>query len=252
MKVYTLQNFLAYQYPQRRMLVGNGLLPAQQVMFIYGEYSTWKSWLAQELAYSVSKGIPWLCWETQRANVLIINSEISEGEYQLRWQTFVSNRNITPESNSLYVDSSLDIKLDLTQAIDELKKVILLHTIQLVIIDNLYSSTLGNISRNDDVNVVIANIKMLSSTTGAAFVIVHHARQGQITIQGEQVKQRGYEMFGSSFLTNWADTILEVSNVDSDKDVIEVRPQKHRLCRFAPINTYYRFNRSKTQFDIYV
>ena len=252
MKLHTLADFLSYQYPQRRMLVGNGLLPAQQVMFIYGEYSTWKSWLAQELAHSVSKGIPWLCWQTQQARVLIINSEISDGEYQLRWQSFVSNRNITIGSNGLYVDSSLDVKLDVPQAIAELKKVIELHSIQLVIIDNLYSSTLGNISRNDDTNVVIGNVKMLSSTTGAAFVIVHHARQGQINIQGEQVKQRGYEMFGSSFLTNWADTILEVVNVDSDKDVIEVRPQKHRLCRFTPISACYRFNRSKTQFDVYV
>ena len=252
MDVKSLKDFLAYRPPVRRMILGNGLLPARQVMFIYGEYSTWKSWLAQELAYAVSQGKPWLCWETTRVNVLIINSEISEGEYQLRWDAFVHNRNITPGSNSLYINSSLDVKLDVRESIGEIKAAILQHNIGLVIIDNLYSSTVGNISRNDDANRVIDNVKGLSRDTASAFVLIHHARQGQTSITGEQIRQRGYEMFGSSFLTNWADTILEVTNEDVDRDVVRLTPQKHRLCIYRPIEVCYQFNRNTTQFNIYV
>mgnify|MGYP001590453997 CR=1 FL=1 len=252
MDVKSLSDFLAYKPPYRRMVVGNGLLPAQQVMFIYGEYSTWKSWLAQDLAYAVSNGLPWLCWNTSKVNVLMIQTEISAGEYQLRWDAFIRNRGITVSSNSLYVDSSLDVKLDVSTCIGELKAAIGHYDIGLVIVDNLYSSTTGNISRNDDANIIISNVKMLAASTGVAFVIVHHARQGQMSITGEQIRQRGYEMFGSSFLTNWADTILEVTNEDVDKDVVLVTPQKHRLCVYKPVSASYQFNRNKLSFDIYV
>ena len=246
-----LSKFLTWKPPVRKQIVHDGLLPAGQVMFIYGEYSTFKSWLGMELAYTVSEGRNFLIHGTSASKVLIINSEITKDSYQERWQAYVQRRGITPPDN-LMVDTDMELGLDTAVAAQNLTLMINHYGIQLLVLDNLYSSTFGDITKNTDANLFIRNMKRIADT-GVAVVMIHHTHQPIYDAnKGLFISNSGYEMFGSSFFTNWADTILEAKStyVQGYPDSITLTPQKNRLAKVKPLTTVYQFSRSRLRFQI--
>ena len=190
-------------------------------MFIYGEYSTWKSWLAMHLAVCLADGVNWLIWKTESAKTLIVNAELSKAAYQGRWQNYFKNHKIANRSN-LIIENDQELSLDSFAGINNYVAWLEFHDIKVVIIDNLYTSMTGDLSKNTDANVLIRNVKRIQAL-GIAVVIVHHARQERFDNYGV-VNQRAYEMFGSSFLSNWADTILEarIGYAEGYHDVISL------------------------------
>ena len=246
----TLTQFLAWKAPAREHILDGGILPAGQVMFIYGEYSTWKSWLAMDLAWAISTGTNWLAFGSKASKVLIVNSEITKDMYQERWESFVTWRQVQLNGH-LMVDTDMELGLDTTTSAQHLRLWIEHHHIKVLILDNLYSSTFGDITKNTDANAFIRNCKLIANM-GVALVIVHHSHQPIVDNTGKFVNLKGYNMFGSSFLTNWADTIMEVVNVDIPRypDSIKITAQKHRLAKIAPLTTLWQFNRNQLRFDV--
>ena len=219
-------------------------------MFIYGEYSTWKSWFAMDAAWSISTGHNWLLFGTVVNRVLIINSEISKLEYQERWSAFTHGRGISPNGN-LLIDTDIELNLDNFNSIYALEQWIAFYRIKVLILDNLYSSMKGDLNKNTDSKIFIDNIKKLCAL-GIAVIIVHHSHQPQYTTFGERIQLGGYTMFGSSYWSNWADTILEVKNIYTEgyNDTVQVTPQKHRLARLQPLTAVYQFSRQTTEFNL--
>jgi archaellum biogenesis ATPase FlaH len=247
----SIDSFLNWQAPYRPSLVQDRLLVPGSVMFIYGEYSTWKSWLAMDLAHSLADGKRWLIWNTLPTKVLIINAELPKGEYQDRWKAYLAHHKIKFPTN-LMIDNDQELNLDSFAGINNHIQWLIHYQIKVIIIDNLYTSMIGDLTKNTDTNVLIRNLKRLASL-GIAIVPIHHARQERFDNHGT-VNQSAYEMFGSSFLTNWADTILETRNiyVPGHTDTITFTPQKHRLARLKPLSTIQCFNRSTLDFNIIV
>lgn len=244
-----LDSFLAWQAPYQPSLIQNKLLTPGAVMFIYGEYSTWKSWLAMVLAHSLADGSMWLIWKTETAKVLIVNAELSKGAYQERWNAYLSNHKVKHREN-LIIENDQELSLDSFAGINNYVAWLQYYDIKVLIVDNLYTSMTGDLSKNTDANVLIRNVKRIQAL-GIAVVIVHHARQERFDNYGV-VNQRAYEMFGSSFLSNWADTILEarISTVDGYNDVITLTPQKHRQSMVVPLTALYSFNRNQLKFNV--
>lgn len=251
MKPESLDEFLSWKAPYRPSLVQDKLLVPGSVMFLYGEYSTWKSWLAMNLAHSVADGKRWLIWSTQPSKVLIINAELPKGEYQDRWKAYLKTHAIRNRPN-LMVDNDQEMALDSYQGINNYISWLRYHGIKVIIIDNLYAAMIGDLTKNTDANVLIRNMKRLSQL-GIAIILVHHSRQERYDTYGK-VNQRAYEMFGSSFLTNWADTILETREiyVPGYADTITLTPQKHRISTMIPMTASYSFNRSTLDFNLVV
>ncbi|KKM97885.1 hypothetical protein LCGC14_1163570 [marine sediment metagenome] len=244
----SLDNFLAWQPPVQQSLVQNNLLTPGSVMFIYGEYSTWKSWLAMVLATSLVDGKPWLIWDTEPVKVLMVNAELSKASYQKRWQGYLGKHKLKNRS-SLIIENDQELALDSYAGINNYISWLTFNKVQVLIIDNLYTSMTGDLSKNTDANALIRNMKRVQAE-GIAVVIVHHARQERFDNYGT-VNQRAYEMFGSSFLSNWADTIMEarLGYAQGYSDVITLTPQKHRQSILVPLTPVLAFNRSKLQFD---
>ena len=254
MKPEPLSSFLSWKPEQRPEVVQGGVLPEGQVMFIYGEYGVFKSWLAMDLAYCVSIGEPWLVYPTTRHRVLIVNTEIGPVDYQKRWAVYTAKRTVT--SNGLYVATDMDWRLDTGMGLNEIGALVRQYSVELLVIDNLYSTAQGDISKNSDAKVFIDNCKFLQShtTPPVAIVIVHHSRQPLADIRGQAISQHAYEMFGSSFFPNWADTIMEVKRVYEPgfSDSVQVSPKKHRLAPFVLDSFTYQFKRQQPNFDVLV
>ena len=245
----SLDNFLAWQAPYQPSLIQNKLLTPGSVMFLYGEYSTWKSWLAMGLAHSIADGNKWLVWSTAPAKTLIVNAELSKAAYQGRWENYLLTHKIKNRSN-LVIENDQELSLDSFAGINNYVSWLQYHEIKVLIIDNLYTSMTGDLSKNTDANVLIRNMKRIQAL-GIAVVIVHHARQERFDNYGT-INQRAYEMFGSSFLSNWADTILEarLGYADGYQDVITLTPQKHRQSPTIPLTVMYSFNRNQLNFNV--
>jgi RecA-family ATPase len=220
---------------------------------LYGEYSTYKSWLAMDLAEAVSEGKSWLIYGSASTNVLVINSELDKQSYQDRWGAMVKGRPLTPNGR-LFVETNLNLRLDAITGITDLISAITKFSIGLVILDNLYSSVGGDLNKNTDAKIFIDNCKYASSLTGVAFVVVHHSNQGTFDpTTGRIFNMKSYRMFGSSYLPNWFDTVMEVTRDESDgnyEENIQITPQKHRLCRYRPLGVQLKFNRADTKFEI--
>lgn len=245
----TLAEFLAWQAPEIKWIV-KYLYPAGSVNFIYGDFHTWKSWIAKELAISVSQGIPWFGFPTTKSKVMLINTELPAALYQDRWKALRQARNIAVNGN-MHIYTTHDLKLDTSQGITKLHAMVLDLGIELIIVDNVINGFWGDITRNTDANGLINNCKQLTMDLGRTLAFIHHARQGFIDNRGQRIRQGGFEMFGSSFLSNWADTILEVRHefVPRFPDVIRISPQKHRNSRFIPPDILTMFNRQKLEFE---
>ena len=252
-----LSNLLAYSENHTEPdFIGYGLLRRRAVMFLYGEYSSFKSWLAQDLAISLASGRDWLIYPTSRARVLIINAELSRLDYRIRWLKMITSRKLLGNEavkSRIAIENSAEVKLDTSFGCNYVMSLVEKYRIEVIILDNLFSLAAGNLVSNVDANILIANCKLLASRTNVAVVWVHHARQGIIDLRsGGNFIQQAYEMFVSSFLTNWADTIVESRKENGHENVITLTPQKHRLSDIHPMGAMFKFNPLKAQFDIYV
>jgi len=251
MKPESLEEFLAWQAPHRPELIQGRLLVPGSVMFLYGEYSTWKSWLAMSLAHALADGSRWLHLKTTPTKVLLINAELPKAEYQSRWKAYLAKHTIKHPEN-LVVDNDTEMALDSYVGINNYIQWLQFLAVEGVIIDNLYAAMAGDLTKNTDANVLIRNMNRLRAI-GIFVAMVHHSRQEQYSTTGK-VNQRAYEMFGSSFLTNWADTILETRGIYESgySDAITLTAQKHRLSPLKPMTTSYNFNRNKLEFELIV
>ena len=246
-----LTEFLAWRPPHVPNIIQHGILPKGQVLFLYGEYGTMKSWLVQDMAVSIAKGQPWLIYPTSQARVLMLNTELPKKEYQDRWTVGMQGRKLS-NLTDIWLDTTTDLFLDTVGGIGDLLATVTQLSIDVVILDNLYSAVRGDLTKNTTADSLIKNCKVLSHR-GISLVCVHHARQGLVSLgSGKQIFQGAFEMFGSSYLPNWADSIFITRHEDVPglSDTITLTPQKYRLCSYKPLEATYRFSRQTTEFEL--
>lgn len=251
----TLRQLLDWSPPLRLSVVANGIAPEGAVVFLYGVYGTLKTWLSMDFAYQISVGGIWLVYQTVRHRVLVLQSELTEAEYRHRWVLYTQGR--TVNSNGLYIVTDAEIKLDTPMGFQMLENAVIANKIEVVVVDNLISVMIGDGTKNVDAQRFIDNCKRLRARTTppVTFLIVHHAHQPVLDLRtGKTFHQRGYEMFGSSFFADWADTILEVRHeVDGAfPDSVRVTPEKYRLAEASLPPYTYQFQRQQAQFRLVI
>ena len=250
----TVQQLLDWKAPPRQDVLAYGILPAGAVMFLYGEYDTRKSWLAMDMGYSIASGIPWLCYPSKQRRVLLLDGELTKEQSQDRWKAYQVGHSIQSlPSSCLYTAAGVELSIDTFQGMTELANAIQAQQAEVVILDNLYTLMAGDLNNNTAAKLFITNCRRLRTlhNPGVTFVIVHHSHQPTYDFaRGKQVKLRAFEMFGSSFFTNWADTIMEVSHeIPGITDTITLTPQKYRLAPAVPPVMQFNFSRNPVGFD---
>ena len=245
----TFKNFLARTSPKRQSLIQYNILDLGGSMVLYGETGVWKSWLAMHLADSISSGRDWLIYPVNDARVGIINTELTTRQYQDRWISYLKYH-ATTENLFIYSESGKTFGSQLRQLLGWIKN----QQLNIIIIDNLYSSLPGDMKGSEAVKDFLAIMDMIRFDCQCAVVLIHHSRQPQTDIQGRVISQQEYEMFGSSYLPNWADTIMEVNKVyvEGLRDTIKVTIHKFRLMDVPPINATYKFNRQILEFEVVI
>lgn len=212
-------------FPEARWCVRN-LIPREGLVFLASISGEGKSWLALELARSISLGTNFLGQDeftTLPTNVLYINGEMSESEIQRRGRQL----GFAPTNSNLFILSKDDFKLseDLTKDFIWFRTYIDDKQIGVVIIDTLRSIADGlKEDRAEDVRKFMDNFKRFKNQ-GVAIVFLDHTRK-PAQFEGKIPKKE--HLLGSQDKVASVEVLIMIKN-DEVTNEIHIYQRKNRL-----------------------
>jgi len=201
--------------PPPEWLIG-GFLVAQRLSVLYGEFGSYKSFLALDLALSVATGIAWHGQPVKQGPVAYIAGEGIGGlGKRLRaWKQARQWQGSAP-IHLLGVAPQL-LRSDDVHALCEALEALPAPP-ALIVIDTLARSMVGGDENSaEDMGMAVAAADMLRATTGAHALLIHHKPSGA-------AKTRG-----STALPGAADTLIEVAKDTVTPGVITMSCEKQK------------------------
>lgn len=174
-------------HPVLAPAVIDGLLRKGETANIIGSTKAGKSWMILGLALSIAQGRPWLGREVKQGKVALIDNELQAGTLSSRLSQ-VAHQMVVPKEvlEEFVLIRSLrgepcgigDLAPDMAMLADE--------GVVMVGMDAFYRLIPQGTSENDNAQMTLLYNKIdeYASTTGAAFVLNHHASKGDQTTKG--------------------------------------------------------------------
>ena len=190
---------------------------------IAGSDNTGKSILAMQLAVSVAMGVPFMHFKVPRARkVLLVQFEMDDGLVQQRVpQILKYYQNSYPDKIKNLVNLKTVMKKDLGEIFKD-KWSSLKGNLQanrrdqydLVVIDNLYTSTSKDISKNHEVKDVVSVIRSLVDNFGVSFMVINHNNKPR----GDSFVLRKEHIRGGKLLTDNLEFCIQIARAEIDPD----------------------------------
>ena len=183
------------------------------VSLIAGTDGVGKSWLGLQMAICIASGKEFLGFKVNRRPVLVIQFELSSEQLTDRL------RKLDLSDTDDYLDFVI-LKDDDLIFTDAWKKVG--NTINdrnfiygVVIVDNLYTSTNKDVSKNQDLKPLLLQIDFLKRTTGNAFVLMghHNKNDGNEPILTKNI------ITGGKTLTNYVSNVFQLGTSTMGADL---------------------------------
>lgn len=234
---YTLEDAFTPR-PATQYLV-DGLIESKSLVITYGSPGAMKSLLLADLAVCVAGGLRWLAsigaddtvsYSTVQTPVLWIDADNGVRRTHERFAAIARTHQVPPTTPLWYV-SMPSPALDASDAFatENLAARIISRGVGLVVIDNL-SVISGKADENSDEMVaVMANLRQLVETTGAAVIVIHHQRKGSAGFQG----RKGETLRGHSSINAALDLALLVER-EEQASCISIRATKERGAPVKP------------------
>ena len=212
MKPQTLNEFLTWEAPHLDPILGQGLMFRGSKVILYGRYKSLKSMLALRFTLSISNGKSWLGFNTldDGLSVLHLQLEIPHPLLQRRVLRMSTTSTGAVESRSkapAYFWTEHVLKLDSNQGFDEIAYNLEHTKADVLVLDPLYKLIGGDIISPSGVQKFIDNIDQLIADFNISVLLVSHTRKGIIE---DRDWGNSDDMIGSSYFSNWADTLMRV------------------------------------------
>lgn len=206
--------------PKTKWLVHNHV-KQKKFALIYGEYATAKSFYGLEMALCVAKGIPFLGqYEVTKGKVVYVYSEgLSELQNRLNAWMKHKGEGLPPASDLIFFGTSF--KLDKESSLDRIIELIdrdFKDAPDLIIIDTVARNMVGDENSGTDMGAFVSNLSVLSSKYECTTLGIHHAG-----------KDLGKKNRGHTSLPGAADTIIEITHANIDKETGDSKSAKIRL-----------------------
>jgi len=208
--------------PPTRWLIA-GVVPESSLVVLYGQPSSYKSFIALDWACSVVSGRDWLDRTVQGGPALYVAAEGKGGisyrvlAWQFRHQTYegeLTQLRIFPGSVDLMNEAAVD---ELSEYCDKLGP-------RLVVFDTLARMAPGaDENSSKDMGLVIGAVDRLRQECGASVVVVHHSRKDGSTPRG------------STAILGSADTCIKAQRTSKGRVTLHCEKQKD-ADEFGPIN----------------
>lgn len=216
MDAQSLQELLAWRPKPIVNIVSDGILQANSRMVLFGAPKVSKSILAQQLAFCVAAGQPWLGFNTLPMRVLYIQGEISRYMFHARVVQMATKFPIG--QNTLYFATEFGFKLDKATFKDDMHRVIDKLGTNMLFVDPMYKF----ISSSEEMSIMRFTdaLDEAMHAHNQTIVLVHHSRKTQITSTGP-VDMGGAELRGP-LVEQWADSIVRVrGDIDTPYRVMD-------------------------------
>ena len=188
-----------------------GFLPLSFKAILSGTTGSNKSYASMELGMRVADAnedgsSEFLSYKIPRPlKVLYIDVEVGQDEMLRRFQRLEKSIGFTEKQNF----AMISIKESFVDAWSTIKDATVQIKPDLVIIDNLYSSSDKNMSKQQELKPVLKNIDELMEVTGVTPLLIHHFNKatGEIGMEIDRMQ-------GASTLQNWAEYIILLSKTN--------------------------------------
>jgi hypothetical protein len=169
---------------------------------------------------------------------------MSEQQYQERWLDKLLQDKRIPLPDSLSFNCN-QIQLDTLEGGSAILNWIGQSKSTVLIVDNLFTSLTGDLLRGNELLKFRVNLLTILRM-GCSIVLIHHNRQTQFS-NNRPIKLGVYEGYGMSFLPNMLDTAIGLEI--GEDNVIKLEVSKHRLAKYPPIATQWRFENLQFKLD---
>lgn len=152
-----------------------GVLPAADIVTIYGASGSGKSFVVLDMAACIAMGTPWRGRKVKKGRVIIIAAE-GAGSYGKRIKALAQHLGISPKDldiGVIVVPPNLMEEGDVTELAASIKAV---GDVSLILIDTFAQVTPGaNENGAEDMGLALSNVRVLGDATDATVALVHHA-----------------------------------------------------------------------------
>jgi hypothetical protein len=225
-------DFLNLEVKPPQWLVQN-VWPEESIGFVIGPPKVFKSFLALELAYSLSTGAKFI--ETfavpEPRRVLLIQQESSRGAFQVRLQHAADRLGGT---DNLYIISNRGISLEDPEDLEKFINEIKVLKPALVILDPLASFIRGDENSAQAMGEVIRSLRRIRDECKTGVCIVHHS-----------TKQDTKSIRGSQALYGAAEALVYMSRTD-DRDALKSRVEIELKEGDSPAPLYVALDKQTT------
>jgi len=187
------------------------VIPKAELVVLYGESGSGKSFMALDMAMAVAQGLPWRNCKTRKGRVVYIAAE-GAGGFRNRVQAYVMEHGLNPSEIDIGVIAAAPNFLLKEDALEVAKSI---GRADLVIVDTWAQTTPGgNENSGEDMGKALTHCKGIKRATGAVVMLVHHS--GKDASKGAR---------GWSGLRAAADAELEIAR---NGDVRAMRTSKQK------------------------
>lgn len=179
-----------------------------EISIIYGNHSTYKSFLILDMLLCIATGKDWHGKKTKKKNCVYITTD-SETGTAIRFVAWQVANNIKVMENFILVSRAaiIDDPVEYTYIADLIAKL----KPEIVVFDTLSRSMIGDETNTKDVRRVIKNLDKLIQDYGCKFIFIHNNFQ---------------ETSATSFLLSTVDVVIEAVKCDKNKVVLKCKKMR--------------------------
>lgn len=214
----------------RRWLV-EGIWPAGGVGVIAATPKVGKTWIAAELAVSVSTGLPFVgnFPVQQTGRVLMFASEDQGHEMKDRLRGLAGQRGVGLADLAFDLVDEPSLRLNHARELARFERRIRDDRPVLVILDPLRRVYTGNESSSDAMSLVLGQLRRIQRQYGVAIVLTHH-----VTKQSEFEPVSGNSMRGSGDIHAWGDANIYAWRDKGDQECVVLKVEHRNALARAP------------------
>lgn len=184
------------------------VLPAADLIILYGASGSGKSFVALDMAMSIARGMPWRGHRTIKGRVLVIAAE-GRGGVGKRLKAYGYYHQIGLEDLAVDVMGAAPNFLqkdDIYEVVDSVRNA---GGYDLVIVDTFAKTTPGaNENAGEDMGLALANAQVLREVTMATIMLIHHS--GKDATKGAR---------GWSGIKAAADAEIEINKQENGREI---------------------------------
>lgn len=152
-----------------------GVLPAADLVVLYGASGSGKSFVLLDMLASVARGEPWRERKSRKGRCLILAAE-GAGGYGKRITALCQQRQLDATTLDIGVVTVPPNLMEREDIMELVLAVAAIGGVDVIAIDTFAQATPGaNENAGEDMGLAIRNCRVLHDATGATIILVHHA-----------------------------------------------------------------------------